>query len=589
MTSPIFVITEAGNAAVTNYAATNTRVPISEFRVGSNFDTPATSLDTGLKGTLLYTSTALSTFVPDSQTQGIRLIIPADVGPFEFGEIGIFMPGGVMFARCSFGSPQTKFASSYSGVPNIWRFNALFRFSQAPVLFNIVTSSSSILLEVDNFGVLLPPGDQISGQNAVIVHESTPHGDSVLVYAHSPTRWTIDGYRRSGFITLSADSSGPDLPSPDWVNFPSGVSNQYLVQTLNGDIRGIQSNTTTGGVCTQPIGVLPAGSVLEVYSFGTVESPTTVTTLPYNDLVDAFNSVWSVPSGTTLADAKGWSQNALTTIPLGSIPSSTNWTLLSNAVIKAANLLDIPVGIPFSGLTSYWESNFFESLSKYTSLVNVISQVSGSKSGQAKPERMTRELLDTTTHIGTWSSAIHLDSVFTFASADAMEAFFNAGGWIGFDLIVSPDNYVQRVQELKFTSLGTLILKADRCETIGAEKIVQVNGDGLYTSAGNCGFWGLTGVYRTIWKHTFITGVSTAANTEEGFVVMKLEAFKSASNKISTRFTVEDQSLNVFSEDTKGGSPSITIDVTSGSPPISLLSSPVVASPTQSTSVTSNW
>jgi hypothetical protein len=590
MSYPSFVITQAANQAITGTVLSGLRVDISEFRLGSDFSTPASPLDEGLQGSTIYTAVPSSYYYYDENTIGIRLEIDAGVGPFEFGEIGLFSQSGMMVARASLGSLQQKYGPSGGGMPNIWKIVALVRFSQAPSLFIINTSLASALLEVAHFGLLQPPGMMPSGQNAVIVHEPSPNGESIFAYAHSPTHWTLMGYQQIGFITLSATSSPGEIPSPDWDNFvlQNYQTGKYLVQTLAGDIRSIASVTAGMGNPTVSMPVLPAGSVLELY--GALDQKGIHTNVPpsqFNDLVNEFNTYWGAPTGSSVVDAKGIGQPP---VPNSADPLSVQdaeWWIFTDRVRDYARLVGLSNPVDIRGLTSDWSTNYFPQLRKYNSLCDSLNAFSRLRPGQVPVQSTDQLERATISHAGPWDS-LHLDTEFAFVDEVSMRAFFNAGGWLGFKLNVVPDNYTQLVQANTLSALGMIRLTAAGSDNLGSLKIQWEEGDGVLTDIGNCGFLGLTGGWKTLWTYSFVASTGVGAFADEGTVTYRLQGMR-IGPILTLRFEVSDTGRQEFVNDSGGGNPFIHITVVTARPSAGLISDTPLVHPDYSVLPSSVW
>lgn len=584
MASPVFVITNNGNAAVNATILGGLRVEIASFRVGSDYSTPATSLDTGLVGTTFFSGTPISYSYIDNDAVGIRLELPASVGPFEFGEIGLFMPDGTMFARASFGSPQQKYSAGLTGLPNIWRFTAVLKFTQAPALFNINTSCQNRILEVGHFGLSSSPSTMIGSPNAIIVQETTPTGDSVFMWAASPTRWAFSKYTQVGYITLDAASTATDLPSSDWSAYFSATPGTYLVQTLSGDVRMISSVAAANAVMTQPLGSLPANSVLEVYRVN--EDSGQITNTHYNELVSLFNQQWGLPTGANEVNAKGWNQTPIPLLGAGVNATPADWIGFISAVQQAVNLLGAPNSIPLTGLNSDWSASYYSSLMKYQALVQSINSVVSAPTGAGRKTEV--QLHNTATHSGVWSS-LNYDISVSFVSPDAMRGFFNAGGWIGFDTQVTPDNYVQMTQRVELEQLDTIRMKAATTESTGLKRFVMEYGDGLITDLGNAGLYGLTGTSRRIWAYAFVSGSGTGATQPNGTIEFAVEAYQSSASSVALSFSVLDSSDPAYINDTEGGSPQFVIQAVTGRPDPAVIFSPSFVHPTVTVLGTTVW
>lgn len=586
-----FVTTNTGNSAVTS-ALTPLGLPvrITHFKVGTDYSTPATSLDTDLIGSALYTGTPTSYGFLDEDTIIIRLEIPATEGPFEFGEVGLFTDTNDLFARCSFGSPQSKFTAAISGMPNIWRFNAILRFSQAPAIFSILTNSMNRIFEAAHFGLIAGPSAMIGGPNAAIIHEPTPTGDSIFIFEHSPSRWSISNYTLVETIVLSAASSGTTVPSNDWTDYSNAANGTFLVQTLSGEIRSVASIAGASAELTQPLTPLVAGSTLDLYRINDGRSTTTlVPTIQYNRLAALFNQQWGTPTGTTPTTAKGWGQTAVPILALGVEPTPAEWNVLTSAVYDASALLGLPDSVDYSTVASDWSTDYWGQQMAYTALVSNLNSIASSKPGEVLDDNLEVQVLDSSTRSTSWPGTTRYDLTATFASQAEMHAFFNSGGWLGFNGTISPDNYVQKVQQSVMESLGNIRLKAVCSDSSGALRIRYDRGDGVVVAGGNSGFWGLTGTPRVVWNHSIVSASGTGAFLYEGLIHFYVEAEVSGLNTVDISFVVRDDSIGEFSNDTDGGTPLFQIDFCAGRANPAILSSPSIAFPAATVKASTNW
>lgn len=590
MPYPLFVITEEANTSITATILTGLRIQIASFKLGLDYDTPASALDQSLKGPVVYTGIPASYFYYDEHTIGIRLEIPADVGPLRFGEIGLFTDQDRLFARASLGALQDKFGPAGGGMPNIWKITALLRFGQAPAFINVTTSLSSALLEVAHFGLLQPPGMMPSGQNAVIVHEPSPANESVLVYAHSPNHWTINGYEKLGYIVLNNASSPGEIPSLDWQQYLLNdyQPGKYIIQTLDGDVRSILSVAPDRAVPTHSMPILPVGSVLEIY--GALDQKGVHTNVPaqqFNDLVTEFNRYWGAPTGSDVSDTRGINQPPVAQSLNPNLTTPAEWYNFMDAVRDYARLYGVNPPVDIRLLGSDWSTDYFTQMRYYHGLCDILTRISQVRPGVVpigSTDLMSHFTLTRTTP---WSD-IQLDANFTWANVNTMRAFFNAGGWIGFKADITSDNYTQAVQEKVLSNLGMLRMGAARSESSGSLKIQWDEGDGELTDFGTCGFIGLNTDYKTVWSYAFVVATSAGMNSQEGVVTLSIQARRNGPS-VDVRFRVQDTSLVEYVNDSKGGVPRFDITLRTGRPSAGLISNNPLPHPTITQLPSTNW
>lgn len=216
------------------------RIKITHFKLGSDSTTPATEEQEDLVGSTVYTGQASHFSIFDAQTVQVILEVPASAGPFSYGEIGLYLEDGTMFARFSYGELKTKTSTSVTGYAEIRRIHALMRIAQNPAVFEFYTADPPLVTEYPNLSYVVAPSI-IASTPLVIVHQPTPYNDSILLHSHTDSLWTIDDYVFVGNATLTAVDESyleatlfADLGDTD-------VDGKYLVQTPTGQIRSVTS------------------------------------------------------------------------------------------------------------------------------------------------------------------------------------------------------------------------------------------------------------------------------------------------------------------------------------------------------------
>src|SRR5690606_30200170 len=91
----------------------------------------------------------------------IVLRIPADAGPFKFGEVAIYNQdedgNEHLFAKAVFEELQTKYSSLGTNVASSFTIHALIKLEQSIAVFKIDTLINNAVMEVDRWSdVLLP-------------------------------------------------------------------------------------------------------------------------------------------------------------------------------------------------------------------------------------------------------------------------------------------------------------------------------------------------------------------------------------------------------------------------------------------------
>jgi hypothetical protein len=580
-----FVITVAGNAAVSAASPTGPFVNIVAFKIGSDFAAVPSDLDTDVVGTVLYSSTPSSYASLDAQTVGVRCEIPASVGPFTFGNIGLFLPGNVLFARASFGSPQQKQVGSISGVPNAWRITAALKFSQAPALFSILTSSMNQVLEVADFSLLSSPSTMLGSPNQVVVHETTPYGEDPLLWKKDGLTWSVDKYTLLSTGTVTASTAS----STSFTALNGASTRQYLLQFPNGDIRAVANFVGTVGNLTQNRAAALVGSSFRILK---ADAPSftapVLTATEYNALAATFNSVWSTPSGVTPSTAKGFNQTAVATVAPGVTPTSGNWASLVTPVQTLASLLDVPASIPLASIQSDWSVGMASQVLQYTALAQLVQTVSSVKSGEIDPAYMTVSPSVTRTRTSVYTQ-VHHDISVTFVSATSAQAFFNSGGYIAYTLALTADNMVQTIQKYALASLGPIRFCAGKTSSTNSVSVVTREGDGVIADLGNCGYYGLSGSRKRVWSYVVPTATQPGTGTNTGYINFEVYSTRISATVFNLEFWITDTSGAVYSNASNSPPPSITSAIQIGTAPSAYFSSPPMVAPTVATLPSTVW
>jgi hypothetical protein len=581
-----FVITSVGNAAASAASPTGPWVNIVEFRIGTDYATPADVFDTDLKGGTLYSAPPSSYSRLDTDTIGIRCELPANVGPFEFGEIGLYMPDGVLFARASFGKPQQKLVGTVAGIPNTWRFTAVLKFTQAPALFMINTSSQNQLLEVADFSLLSAPSLMPGSPNAAIVHEPTPWGESPMLWKSNSNRWSIGKHSLLTIDTIT-ESTTTTIRSAAFSTLGSALTRQYLIQFQNGDIRAVLGFIGDEAQLSYPTVERPVGEAIEIFK---ADSPSfsapNLTAADYNQLATMVNLTVGPPSGTSLDTMRGWGQTEIPMAAPGLPP--TDWPLLVDRVSRAASLLRIPNDFPLNTLQHDWSTDLASQLVQYSTLVNLVRQIRGSTPNQIPMDRTESEVASVVTRSSSYVQ-IHHDVDVTFSSEDAAKAFFNSGGWIGFSIEMNEDNMVQTLQRWRLAQLGIIRMAALKSESTGSLRIQCDVGDGVIADEGNCGFYGAFESRQKMWSHMLPVPTAPGTETDTGYVLFELYATQPTSSTLKLEFQITDNTGLTYSNATNSPPFSITSSCLSGIPDTSIVQSPVIERPVISTSVSTSW
>lgn len=263
-----FIVTNSGLAAASAASPSGPYVHITAFKLGADFATAPLATDINLIGAVVYTGTVASYSYYDATTIQVNLEVPSAAGPFTYGEVGLFLADGSMFARFSYGTARQKIASSLSGYSNAIRIKALIRLSQGPSIFSFSPDVVQTVLEVSTMALLQTPQDHPENP-VIIVHEPNDYQDSLLVHKHSATLWSPDNYIKLGTTVVSAAADTTHVTAPLFASLlmaGSGNNGKYLLQRTGGYLRSVSAlsgSTVTLSSAWDTTGLV--GSTISVY------------------------------------------------------------------------------------------------------------------------------------------------------------------------------------------------------------------------------------------------------------------------------------------------------------------------------------
>lgn len=139
-----FIVTNAGLAAAVSAASSGPLIQLATFKLGDGVNYTPTATQTDIVGNLLYTAPITSVQPYDANTVDVTMQIPANAGPFSFGEVAVFDSAGVMFACHAYSALQNKTAGLSSGVGSVRNMHCLIRLEQSSTVFNIANGTAPI-------------------------------------------------------------------------------------------------------------------------------------------------------------------------------------------------------------------------------------------------------------------------------------------------------------------------------------------------------------------------------------------------------------------------------------------------------------
>ncbi len=501
MSSTGFLITTGGQAAATIANPGGPYINITEFRAGSGVGyTPvgyvpgvSPTTQSALVGSTLYTSAPSAYTVVTSDTIELLLLIPPTQPSFFFGELGIYLDDGTLFAICVFTTLQEHVHAAGNQAGTLWRIRARLKLAQIPAICNVELLVGQQILEVPDWQSLLSPGFQPSNANAAIVHDNNGFDEPVFVVRDNDNEWGLVNYRRkflgsvadSGASSTTTNFTHPGL-SVLLLEMPNTTS-KYLVKFSDGTIRKITGNSTTTSIQWTPaLGLAPTG-VVSVWVDATSDNRVSwADTLEYNAFVADFNPYWVAPTGTFSASNKGLNQTAIPTLNRRTLTS--DWTTLLNAVKAVARIH----GVSITGIQDVVDFIYnptgpipygLETLRlQWQALKNLIPTIDAAR---LNFDLAYQEFLLLFTHSdNTYFATRNYDFTFDTSSVNHRNALLNGGMRLSLSMdVVSPVDSSWVALDALLAQMGTLTIfdgSISRTGPGGGGEVFFTSTDGLY-------------------------------------------------------------------------------------------------------------
>jgi len=229
-----FVLTSAGEAAL----AANPGSPptLHSFKAGASFGYVPSIADTDIRGLPLHAGSPSSPVVQSSSLLKYTVHMDKDTGDFSFGEIGLYLPGGVLFALGASASPilKTRQQGVVSGNNLVIDCYVTTVGSNFAIFAEMGNSSSNLNVGSVNSVDSLPSAFN-ANPNVYVIPAPDGKG-SVLAYSNNAA-WSFTGYEEIADQQVLAASTSNSLsvgqPSVGPVFF-----GELLVQVMDGPATG---------------------------------------------------------------------------------------------------------------------------------------------------------------------------------------------------------------------------------------------------------------------------------------------------------------------------------------------------------------
>lgn len=249
----LFELTTAGITALQSAGSTPPVLGAAKF--GDAYGYVPGVGDTNIRGALLHSTVVSAAQVYNSNTLVYTLYLDPTVGPFNFGEVGLYLPGGQLFALGSNGVPITKLPNSPAGKGNNLKIDCyVSTVGSSYSMYSSVANDETAKLNAFGSVDALPKAFQIEPNVCIVPHPAFP-GQSILATANNGN-WSLSEYTQPAaegtFTSISPTVLGVNYTNLPFGSFPALAYPGYLVvQFLAGAAAGnirIVSSTSANSV-----------------------------------------------------------------------------------------------------------------------------------------------------------------------------------------------------------------------------------------------------------------------------------------------------------------------------------------------------
>ena len=571
-----FKITTVGaNAAGGQANPQGLAVEITHFRIGSSFGYDPTPDQTELRGTILHFGLVSAIRQHSPTTKAVIFEIPVTAGPWDFGEIGLYLKTGELYAVMAYQRPMRKLSVLVDGIPHAPVFHCLLKMAPGnDSTFAVVDGpSGSNLLEVASFSYVTAPLWMPNLPNVVIVHE----GDTlpaVLLYRNSDYTWVPAGFDYLGSFDGSMPTTG-SVYSSFLNNYTSSVYGDVLIQDQWGRIRYTAYIASGTAVLSAPFPITPQHVSTKFTLYKKSASLFTGGDTSEDDSGFLTSSeareIWQstnryLGGGNELAATRGAYGLNLATLPLptGDAPTDAEWEAITDAANKIRAHIQSPVdGNPLHRLVAPKRSNPL----MYGARVESLRRTTGDILPYSRrPDGVYEEVANIgynrslTNHMDWISSRITVD--YSWVTLTAANVFFNAGGYLDFRMRCNRGTFVGWVLWRMISLLGSVRFWAEGVETTGPMRLTFDTGDGAMFPKAHLGWHG---VDNNSFRHMFsyavpavalerfgndVMGVGGSSQTDEHLIV-SMHA-KGTATGVQLRFSLNYTGIDNLGYDQEG-------------------------------------
>lgn len=255
-----FVLTTAGQAAI---AATPGVPPVlTLYKLGDSFGYVPASTDLDIHGTQVGSGQPSIGIPQSNNLVKYTIFLDATIGDFQFGEVGLYLAGGVLFAIGSGSALINKLKNSGTQIGNNFVIDAYVTTvgTNYAIYAELGNSASSLNLSAVQSVDYLPSAFN-AFPNIYLCPSPDANGGTVLAFSNNAT-WNITGYEEvidTGVISASTATSISVGTTSIGPNYAGELVFQILDGPAAGATRIVSGYTTIGSIFSvgTPLAILP--------------------------------------------------------------------------------------------------------------------------------------------------------------------------------------------------------------------------------------------------------------------------------------------------------------------------------------------
>jgi hypothetical protein len=334
----IVTITTAGQALLD---ANQGPITLTSVVIGSGYGYIPQATDTNIHGQILWTGVPSNPIVVNANVVKYDTYLDYSVGPFLFGEVGLFV-GSTLFALAASDTLIQKTQTTSNATGNSIRIEEYLSIvsTNYQMWLDLGTSSNQFEMAILSSVDQLPP-PQSATPNAYIVSGAGPGQSAFQAYTDKNSLWNFDAYQYANQVQLPIIGFDTKSVTIDLGNYQPSFNPAYFGQiilefasgALYGICRYIQSVVVSGASATLNF----KSTLLQIPSigdsiilFGRQALSTTISNIP----IATTSQLGGVIVGPTLTVT----QTGLLNIAPGAYPVSSVNGLTGAVVLNASNI-----------------------------------------------------------------------------------------------------------------------------------------------------------------------------------------------------------------------------------------------------------